>query len=801
MLQQPDIQRHLELIDEESDISSIENTLEEISIDAQACLNQKQICINNTEIYFPHQKPYEEQLNYMQKVISILDNSGNGLLESPTGTGKTLSLLCASLGWLNKNRKTQINSNIPTKIKIIYASRTHSQLKQVAQELQNSVYRPNISILGSRDQYCLREDFQIYSGNDLKQRCCNLIKAKKCEFFDKEILHKVAKSSQKRICNLEESKQFGLDQKFCPYFLEKSKTELADLILLPYNYLLNNNQNKVLDLNNSIIIFDEAHNVPKCAEEGGQFEISEAIIQKAKNELEFEMQDFVINPENLKDLQAIISKQNYQGNLFNNLKSEKIFNNILEALEQFLSDFSKFKNYFNSQNKNDSDNQDQIQVLEESIIDQIFYSTDRQINFQNILDYMQDCFILTKYFRLKNKLTPNFQSWITFIVKIYNIKKFDKQKIFNSYRLVLKKSKNQKLSIEMWCLDPSLIFNIIRKKYKIHSIILTSGTLSPLNSWESELQIKFNEQVAIDHVINVQKNVRVYLHQYYNFSKKYREDKDQIKQIGNQLIKFSNIIPGGILVIFPSYDMMNNFKIIWERNNIIKQLNNQKKCFWEEKGKNELRNFQQSNQAILFAIHRGKVSEGINFSDDLCRALFLIGVPFLYKKELRIEQKMQFLNKQNYKDLNSEQWYNQQAIRATNQALGRVIRHINDFGIIYLCDQRYSCKQIKSGLSKWVCQALEYWNDDVFQKTKDFFQMKRELPVSILIFQIPNQNNSIVQQNTSIDIEESIRQRQNESETKDHEAQASENLILIEYQNQKKIQLIIRKPIKKHDKK
>lgn len=40
--------------------------------------------------------------------------------------------------------------------------------------------------------------------------------------------------------------------------------------------------------------------------------------------------------------------------------------------------------------------------------------------------------------------------------------------------------------------------------------------------------------------------------------------------------------------------------------------------------------------------------------------------------------------------LRGGEWYTQQASRAVNQAVGRVIRHRNDYGAIILCDERHS---------------------------------------------------------------------------------------------------------------
>ena len=55
--------------------------------------------VRGLDVEFPF-APYDSQLVFMEKVIQTLQKQGtNALLESPTGTGKTLCLLCATLAW------------------------------------------------------------------------------------------------------------------------------------------------------------------------------------------------------------------------------------------------------------------------------------------------------------------------------------------------------------------------------------------------------------------------------------------------------------------------------------------------------------------------------------------------------------------------------------------------------------------------------------------------------------------------------------------------------------------------------
>ncbi|XP_062565349.1 regulator of telomere elongation helicase 1 homolog [Armigeres subalbatus] len=64
-------------------------------------------------------------------------------------------------------------------------------------------------------------------------------------------------------------------ERACPFFLSKEIIESADILSMPYNYLLDPMMRKAnnLELPNTIIIPDEAHNVEKTCEESASMQI------------------------------------------------------------------------------------------------------------------------------------------------------------------------------------------------------------------------------------------------------------------------------------------------------------------------------------------------------------------------------------------------------------------------------------------------------------------------------------------------------------------------------------------------
>ena len=147
----------ISVLNKDFDINNITNPIKLIHINEEKLKKQEKIFIEDIEVYFPY-KPYEKQITYMKSIIQTLnkkyssediDFNALAALESPTGTGKTLCLLCSLLAWVNTKGKVHKFSGT-----IIYSTRTHSQISQAISELNKTCYEPRIAILSSREFSC-----------------------------------------------------------------------------------------------------------------------------------------------------------------------------------------------------------------------------------------------------------------------------------------------------------------------------------------------------------------------------------------------------------------------------------------------------------------------------------------------------------------------------------------------------------------------------------------------------------------------------------------------------------------------
>lgn len=72
--------------------------------------------------------------------------------------------------------------------------------------------------------------------------------------------------------------------------------------------------------------------------------------------------------------------------------------------------------------------------------------------------------------------------------------------------------------------------------------------------------------------------------------------------------------------------------------------------------------------------------------------MIVVGIPFP-PQTVEVQDKQRYINNQKEQTVSARDWYIMEAIKAVNQAIGRVIRHNHDFGGVLLVDKRYSSRQ------------------------------------------------------------------------------------------------------------
>uniref|UniRef100_A0A8C1WRF9 Regulator of telomere elongation helicase 1 n=1 Tax=Cyprinus carpio TaxID=7962 RepID=A0A8C1WRF9_CYPCA len=722
------------------------------------------IKLRGVSVDFPF-TPYPCQEDYMNKVIECLQNKVNGVLESPTGTGKTLCLLCSALGWREHFKDTisarkiaermggaelfpdramsswgtaATDGDTPTYYtdipKIIYASRTHSQLTQVISELKNTSYRPKICVLGSREQLCINQEVMRHESNHIKVHMCRAkVSSRTCVFYNNVDEKSTDKEIMNSILDVEDLVKTGKKQRVCPYYLSRTLKQHADVIFMPYNYLLDPKSRRAhnIELKGAVVIFDEAHNVEKMCEESTSFDLTPYDLISA-----------------IEAVDRLLREQYHAcgvvWNPFFSIKKNIFLNAQLINLTEVLMDLESSINGFEMPANNqgitkpgsfiyelfqtahvNSETKTAVVEAMEQITGYlagrpgVFLNTS---GLQKVADIIQ-VRIIVFHFQSLLLLPESVSHQVHIHPDTSNFKKKQVTDVWAS-----SSTKKQGNVLSYWCFSPGFSMQELLRQ-EVRSIILTSGTLSPLSSFTCEMQIPFPVSLENPHVIQrdqifvsvIEKGPDgVQLSTAFNR----RFVPENMSSMGNTLVNLARVVPHGLLVFFPSYPVMDKTLEFWR---VID-------------GYYDKVNDPNSNGGSFFAVCRGKASEGLDFADTYGRGVVITGLPFPPRMDPRVVLKMQYLDEMcknkisGVKYLSGQEWYRQQASRAVNQAIGRVIRHREDYGAIFLCDHRFKGTEARNQLPSWVRPYVKIYDGfgTMVRDAAQFFrtaQKTRPVPV------------------------------------------------------------------------
>jgi regulator of telomere elongation helicase 1 len=757
-----------------------------------------EVVVSGIPISFPF-TPYSAQLEYMHSVIQCLQGGTNGLLESPTGTGKTLCLLCSTLGWLAATKpspqqpmvlrhtsptaRERSRTSVPHKI--VYCSRTHAQLTQVVRELKRTTYgqRFTMALLGSREHMCVNSEVTRLPSSQAQQAMCGVLRAdRNCRFF-RGLQSSTAGASllpvECAVHDMEDLVREGRRNGFCPYYHEREAVKDADIVLMPYNYVLDPSLHKQLpfDLAGCVLIVDEAHNLPSVLSSAGCLTLSPLDVTTAIHDCSraMAMQRVVAKKEEMEEDLVVAKEQE--------LASLKILLSRLESClyeEPMTSDSSNGAasgaGAATGQCDVVRDGAHMFEFLERALITREVFGGEAEGTggYSGLSGAMNKCITLLADSERPATSVVRVQEFLTAVFACDPLR-LDSTRFVLQQHLVANKAAR---TLGFWELDNTRLMRQLATP--LHSVLLTSGTLSPLDQFAAELGMEFYVQLKGSHVIQPDQVLGGVLcrgpsAEKLNGGFAFRSSVDYRVGLGMSLVNITRNTPGGTLVFFPSYAAMNSAVDLWragsgrvgDTKTVWGLLSELKPVFVEPSNSSDLPTIVQGFQkevdtsplrgAILLAVCRGKISEGIDFADNHGRCVLVTGIPYANHTDLFVRLKREYITAVapnrplvHGKPFTGDDWYRNEAMRAVNQCVGRVIRHKDDYGAVIFGDERF--ENLLGGISEWVRQRTRVFHDfrGAYAAITQFFAGYRQRILSAEVPYVVLPNSAATEAATSV---------------------------------------------------
>ncbi|KFO99724.1 Fanconi anemia group J protein, partial [Calypte anna] len=702
------------------------------------CLSKGVQLVDALEVY--HQRKNGDLIVHSEKSLK------NTAFSPQTSSGPCTECSCSSGKGSDKetsSTKKKENEDHLFIPKIFFGTRTHKQISQITRELKRTAFSTvPMTILSSRDYTCIHPVVSS-GGSNRNEMCVELLEGKhgkSCVYYHgvhKLSEHHALQSAHRmyQAWDIEDLVSLGKKLRACPYFAARELMVGADIVFCPYNYLLDPQIRESMEINlkGQVVILDEAHNIEDSAREAVSFSVTESQLIAAREELDFMVNNKIRQKDHeplravccsltnwVRDCSGQLVERGYETSckvwngkeMLTHLHNMGITGVTFPILQKHLATVL--------------DKEEKVSVLgKEEVIEIPVVSPATQI-------VLKGFFMVFGYlFKANSRYADDYRvalqqtyAW----VNENQVDALDTSSFFTHPRH--KKSSRRKTVVHMlnfWCLNPAVAFSDLSD---VRTIVLTSGTLSPMDSFSSELGVKFSIQLEANHVI---RNSQVWVGTIGagpNGRKlcatfQHTETFEFQDEVGALLLSVCQTVGQGILCFLPSYKLLDKLKDRWMHTGLWRNLELVKTVIAEPQGGaksdfDELLKIYydaikfkgEKDGALLIAVCRGKVSEGLDFCDENARAVITIGIPFPNVKDLQVELKRKYndQHKNTRGLLPGSQWYEIQAYRALNQALGRCIRHRNDWGALILVDDRFRNNPNKyiTGLSKWIRQQVQH---------------------------------------------------------------------------------------------
>ncbi|KAI9812801.1 MAG: ATP-dependent DNA helicase chl1 [Phylliscum demangeonii] len=653
--------------------------------------------------------------------------------------------------------------------KVFYCSRTHSQLGQFISELRRVKLPPAIAAtwepgndrdevqvtieeevkhltLGSRKNLCINAKVsKLGHATAINERCLDLQqpgtpKGSRCQFLpnkeNEALVNDFRDHALAHIRDIEELGNLGKRIGICPYYAARSTVKPSEIVTLPYPLLLQRSAREALGLSlkGHIVIIDEAHNLMDTINSIYSISVSLRQFKRAKLQLNIYLQKF---------------RNRLKG------KNRVYVTQVLRVLDSLTAYLESLNSASTTQNGGIVPMAD---LMAGKGVD--------QVNLYKLMRYLQESKLARKVegYTVHVEAEPNGSALTR--LKTETVPRKDSNSVpvlthIQGFLLALTNPSAEgrifytapppgddldELGLKYMLLDPTHHFQEIVEEAR--SVILAGGTMSPMSDYINHLlgdvPPKCIRTLSCGHVIPPENLVACALAkgpsgQEFEFTFAKRNSPSMIDELGRAILNLCLVIPDGVVVFFPSYAYLDQVVKRWVTGapmgpstgsssgpptSIWDRIGQRKQIFQETRDTHlvattgdVLSQYAQTialqqGGALLLAVIGGKLSEGINFSDALGRAVLVVGLPYPNAHSAEWKAKLEHIEQTTYDRVlaagagaavaatarvqardeakqASRDFYENACMRAVNQSVGRAIRHRGDYACILLADRRF----------------------------------------------------------------------------------------------------------------